>query len=221
MDDIQVGYIEYSKRRLTGKHGVISSFFFVAPYLRGKRVLDIGCSDGLYLQLMNATEGSMGIEQVPELAEAARSKGFKIVCGDMLETLAAIPSRSFDVVFLSHVLEHVEAPIRALMEINRTLAENGVLVLGLPTENNIFRTVFNKDYFGGTHLYAFTVKNSKKLLIHTGFGTKCVFYDLPRCTGSLGKLILKVYQRCPLKEALSMAYWIVAYKSREVTINAE
>jgi 2-polyprenyl-3-methyl-5-hydroxy-6-metoxy-1,4-benzoquinol methylase len=211
---IDIQYQEYSKNRLAGKHGVISSFFLVAPYLSGKRVLDIGCSDGLYLKLMSASEESIGIEQIPELAEAARSKGLKIVCSGMLEALSAIPSRSFEVVFLSHVLEHVEAPIMALKEINRVLVENGVLVLGLPTENNIFRKMFNLDYFDGTHLYAFTVKNSKKLLAHTGFRAKYVFYDLPKCTGSLGRLILKLYQRFPLKEGISMAYWIIAHKAR-------
>jgi ubiquinone/menaquinone biosynthesis C-methylase UbiE len=39
----------------------------------------------------------------------------------------------FDVVFSSHVLEHVDDETKSLREISRVLKDNGVLVIGMPT----------------------------------------------------------------------------------------
>ena len=40
---------------------------------------------------------------------------------------------SFDVVYSSHVLEHVDSENKALKEMYRVLKENGVLIIGMPT----------------------------------------------------------------------------------------
>ena len=88
---------------------------------------------------------------------------------DAIEGLKQIESDSFDAVFYSHVMEHVDCPICTLKEINRILQPNGTLVLGLPTERCLPRQIFRHDYFHGTHLYSFTIRNAKKLLQETGF----------------------------------------------------
>jgi len=95
---------------------------------------------------------------------------------------------------------------------NRILEPDGYLVLGLPTENNMFRHILRKDYFNGTHLYSFSVKNGIKLSRLTGFFPIRVFYDLPKCQGPVGRFIIRTYQHFPFKERISMAYWIVAKK---------
>jgi len=63
-------YKKYVDSRLCGKHDVISSFFLVYPFLKSKKVLDIGCSDGLYLKFFS--KESAGIEQMSELVDKAR-----------------------------------------------------------------------------------------------------------------------------------------------------
>jgi 2-polyprenyl-3-methyl-5-hydroxy-6-metoxy-1,4-benzoquinol methylase len=65
-------YINYATARLEGDFNEMSSFKFVRPYLEEKRVIDIGCSDGLYLQHMRSD--SVGIEQIPELAKSCQQK---------------------------------------------------------------------------------------------------------------------------------------------------
>jgi len=42
---------------------------------------------------------------------------------------------SFDVVYSSHVLEHVNDEVKALDEMRRVLEKNGVLIIGMPTSN--------------------------------------------------------------------------------------
>lgn len=83
----------------------------------------------------------------------------------------------------------------------------------LPTEKNLFRFVLRKDYFDGTHIYAFSARNAKKLLEVTGFETLKVYYDLLRCKETLGETVIRFFQYIPFKEEkISMAYWFVAKK---------
>jgi len=203
-------YTNYVKERLKGKHNIISSFFLVYPFLKNKKVLDIGCSDGLYLKLFGSE--SVGIEQMIELTDRAGELGLNIINGNIMNVLPSIGDNSFEAVFFSHVMEHIDSPIFALWEINRILISDGYLILGLPTEKNLFRFIMRKDYFDGTHIYAFSVRNAKKLLEVTGFETLKVYYDLPKCKGNLGEFVLRFYQYFPFKEYISMAYWVVARK---------
>jgi len=189
-----------------------SSFFLVYPYLVGKKVLDIGCSDGLYLRLFSV--GSCGIEQVDQLVSRAQSLGCNVIHSDIETALMQIQDAAYEAAFFSHVLEHMKCPISVLFQINRVLAPGSMLILGLPTEKNFFRWVFRKNYFNGTHLYSFSVDNSIKLLNLTGFEPMKVIYDLPRCRGRLGRALITAYQCLPFKEQISMAYWVVAKKSR-------
>lgn len=209
--NIKNEYKKYVDSRLCGKHDVISSFFLVYPFLKSKKVLDIGCSDGLYLKLFSSE--SVGIEQMSELVDKARQSGLNVIKGNIMEILPQIPDNTFDAVFFSHVMEHLDSPILSLREINRILVNDGHLILGLPTENNLFRFVLRKDYFDGTHIYAFSVRNAKKLLKVTGFDILKVYYDLPKCKGKIGEFIIRIYQHFPFKEHISMAYWIVSRKA--------
>ena len=205
-------YSGYEKDRLDGKQGEMGSWSLVAPFLSGKRTLDIGCSDGMYLKQFAA--GSRGIEQLPALAESARKNGMDVIQGDIFECLSTQDDASFEAVLFSHVMEHVEHPIDALREINRVLAPNGTLVLGLPTEKNIFRSIFGHDYFDGTHIFSFSVRNAQKLLEITGFKFEKVFWHLPKFRGKTGEIVNNTWNKIPFfgKEQISMAYWIIAKK---------
>ena len=111
-------------------------------------------------------------------------------------------------------MEHVDCPIGMLREIQRVLKPNGMLILGLPTERNIYRDLLRIDYFNGTHLYAFSIRNSFKLLQETGFRVEKIFYHLPKCRNRVGRAIEGFwnYTKWPFREYFSMAYWIVAEK---------
>lgn len=205
-------YAHYAQERLHGQFGEMASWLLVQPFLDNKKVLDVGCSDGLYLRHFAAS--SVGIERIHDLADAAKSRGLEVVCDDIPSALRAQPDASYEAVFLSHVLEHLERPLDVLREANRVLNSDGLVVLGLPTERNVFRTVWRMDYFAGTHLYAFSTRNAGRLLELSGFRQRHVFFHLPRVRGRLGQKIHRLWNSVPLpgKEWLSMGYWIVAQK---------
>src|SRR5271156_5343525 len=60
------------------------------------------------------------------------------------------PDESYDVVYASHVLEHIKDDIKAIREINRVLKPNGVAILPVPVvcENTIEYAVANPSEAG-------------------------------------------------------------------------
>ncbi len=211
-------YENYADAHLQGAFAEMSSWRFVRPYLLEKRVLDIGCSDGLYLGQLSAD--SQGIEQVPSLVEQARRRGLDIIQGDVMQTLERLPAGQFEGVLFSHVMEHLDCPVTALRQINRLLGEKGILVLGLPIERCIYRDLLRMDYFAGTHLYAFSLRNARKLLQETGFSVKTVFFHLPKCRGKLGGALETAWNSVslPFRSYFSMAYWVVAEKRQSADV---
>ncbi|MBA3017840.1 MAG: class I SAM-dependent methyltransferase [Proteobacteria bacterium] len=210
-------YAQYAEKRLSGSFGEMGSWPLVLPFIKEKRTLDIGCSDGLYLRYLS--HESVGIEQLPKLAHAARKKGLTVINADTMDGLKETSTSSYEAVLFSHVMEHIESPIAALREINRVLKKEGVLVLGLPIENCLVRHVLGHDYFDGTHLYAFTIRNARKLLSLTGFRVKEVLFHLPKFKGKYGRKLNRVWNFLPIpfKEYFSMAYWIVAIKEKDLS----
>jgi ubiquinone/menaquinone biosynthesis C-methylase UbiE len=137
-----------------------------------------------------------------------------IINGDVFQSIQAINDCEFEGVLFSHVMEHVDSPIVMLREINRVMNTGGTLILGLPTERNVFRDLLGMDYFNGTHIYAFSVRNAHKLLSETGFRVEKIFYHLPKCRNQIGRTIEKMWNvvNWPFREYFSMAYWIIAIK---------
>lgn len=207
-------YKTYAEKRLAGGFSEMNSWTLVAPRVAGMKVLDVGCSDGLYLHTLSPE--SIGVEQIPELAAKARTSGQQVLEGNVEEILSSLDDNSFDAILASHVLEHVKRPIDLLEEATRLLRPGGLLVLGLPTERNIFRNLLRMDYYAGTHLYSFTTRNTEVLLQQVGLVPDSgVIYHLPQLRGEAGVRVHRLWNavpRLPGREFCSLAYWQVATK---------
>lgn len=193
---------------------MISSFKYMPPYTKDKRVLDVGCNDGRYLQYFSA--GSVGIDINRDALAQCREKGLAVTEVDINQQGIPFDKESFEVVFFSHVLEHLANPIQALSEVHRVLTPHGILILGLPVEKNAISWVLREDYFADHpgHTFSFSVNGARHLLEVTGFKPKKAYFDFPRCRGRVTSRLLNIYQHLPfaLKERLSPAYWIIAEK---------
>lgn len=89
---------------------------------RPRRVLEVGCGEGIVLAALAARlPGTRfdGLElDEPTLAQArARCPGARLVRGDACEL--PFEDRSFDLVVCLEVLEHLPEPVRALRELRR------------------------------------------------------------------------------------------------------
>jgi 2-polyprenyl-3-methyl-5-hydroxy-6-metoxy-1,4-benzoquinol methylase len=116
--------------------------------LKGARVLEVGCADGLFLDAA-AQRGASVHAIEPELAKAriARAKGHTVEEGFFPDDLAA--TAAYDVIAFNDVFEHLPRPVEALRAVERLLAPGGIAVLNLPTSSGfLYKTATLLDHVG-------------------------------------------------------------------------
>ena len=87
----------------------------------GTRVLDIGCSDGMLLELLTQEKGvdGRGMEISQEGVSACVSRGLSVIQGNADTDLADFPAGIFDYAILSQTLQATYNPKRVLAELVR------------------------------------------------------------------------------------------------------
>lgn len=96
-----------------------------------RSVLDVGCGTGAFLAFVGSERPDChreGIEIDSGRAEQSRDRnpGVQIHCGEASEALAAA-SRTFDLITLWDVFEHVPAPAKLLVQLAKCLAPGGII----------------------------------------------------------------------------------------------
>jgi len=96
------------------------------------RLLDLGCGDGTVLWLARRDGWEVqGVELFPEQTALVREKlGLDVTTSDIM-SYAGQPA-TYDVVVLTHVLEHLPDPIAALKKIRDLLRPGAAAVLEFP-----------------------------------------------------------------------------------------
>ena len=123
---------------------------------KSSKFLDVGCGAGY--SLMRACEdlncSVEGIDADPGSHGVGRFVKYLVNNVPIKQGFAEdlpFADNSFDVVYSSHVLEHVNDEVKALDEMKRVLKKDGVLVIGMPTSNMAFLNYFSQFIFT-THI---------------------------------------------------------------------
>jgi len=104
------------------------------------RLLEVGCSGGYFLELARTRGwGAFGIEASPELAECARKRGLEVQTGAFADV--TVPDGAFDVVRMSHVLEHIRDIKGALSKARGALRAGGLVAISEPNLNFVYGVV--------------------------------------------------------------------------------
>ncbi len=111
-------------------------------------LLDIGCGSGALIGLLKQRGFHVtGLDFSAEAAAVADAEnGVRVIVGSLEE--AAFPDRSFDIVTLFHVMEHVTNPRQVLAEVSRILRPNGTVVLQVPNVDSWQFRVFKAKWYG-------------------------------------------------------------------------
>jgi 2-polyprenyl-3-methyl-5-hydroxy-6-metoxy-1,4-benzoquinol methylase len=154
---------------------------------RGRTVLDIGCGTGEFLKAaadigFNVT----GIDVDTTTTEHITGKyGFRTVTG--LLGPETFPAGSFDVVVLSHVIEHLQKPIELLVVIHSILKPNGLFVMCTPNSDSLeedihqiygrfrhdrSRCYYLSPFLNPYHIIGFNRESARRILERSRFAVE-------------------------------------------------
>lgn len=133
-------------------------------------VLDIGCSNGVFLDLFKESGfETWGVEPSGN-AGVASKKGHKILKTTFEK--ATPPNNYFDLVILNHTLEHMDNPVEVLKKVHRILEKDGVLFVDVPNFGSLSSKILGKKWpylLPKEHKHQFTKKTLVQILEKSGF----------------------------------------------------
>lgn len=157
----------------------------IGSNIQGKVLLDIGCGWGHALEFFRK-QGleCYGIEPCEPAVEYCRKRGLNVLLGDLDE--AKFHEKSFDIVTLFNVLEHLPDPVLALRKIFEILRPGGILVVDVPNEFNPLQIAGRDLHQTGNwwvappaHLNYFNPETLSRLISGLGYVVKIVESSFP------------------------------------------
>ena len=145
----------------------------ITSYKKTGKVLDIGCSSGILLQLLkNKGFDVYGIEP-DKKAYLTASKKFKAkIFFGFLEGFAKKTKNKFDIIIYNHVLEHIDDVLNEIKLSKSILNKNGILTIGVPNTGNIIfslRKKYWESLMPNEHIWHFSTEYLVNLLKDQGF----------------------------------------------------
>jgi len=151
---------------------------------RGKTLLDVGCGTGEFLKAgADAGFDVTGIDVDSTTTDhITRKYGFRTMTG--LLGPETFPESSFDVVVLSHVIEHLQKPAELLAVIRGILKPNGLFVMCTPNSDSLEEDIHHvygrvrydrskcyylSPFLNPYHIIGFNRKSARRILERSGF----------------------------------------------------
>ena len=147
----------------------------IEPYRGGGKLLDIGCSIGLFLERARVRGwDGIGVEFSEKARNYAREKfGLEVIEQPLADS--GVEPESFDVVTLLSVLEHTTEPRRMLREIAAVLKPGGALYIIVPNVESLACRVLHEraaTFDGRNHLVYFSGETLADALALEGYATE-------------------------------------------------
>lgn len=136
----------------------------------GGRVLDVGCSTGIFLELFKDEGWEVWGVEPSESSSVAKSRGIKVIKNYFEK--AKLPNNYFDLVVMNHTMEHLRNPLEILRKVNQIVKKNGCLFIDVPNYGGLGSRLLGEKWpylLPKEHLHQFTKRDLESLLRNTGF----------------------------------------------------
>lgn len=142
------------------------------PPAGGGRLLDFGFGDGEFLRFASAVGwNAEGIDFDPETVRRAQASGLNVRCGSSAADISD-ENAPYDVITLSHVVEHMHDPCGLLSRLYQLLKPGGRLWLETPNIDSCGSSRFGRNWRGlepPRHLTIFNLSSLRLALQKAGF----------------------------------------------------
>ena len=158
------------------------------------RLLDVGCSYGLFLRLArDCGMEAWGVELSEDASRYCRERlGLAVFCSDMQE--ADLPKDYFDIVTATEVIEHSADPAAFINRTRELLKDGGILYLATPDRRSLSAKIMKSRWWSyrRMHLFYLSRKSIYALLEKNGFS---VIKSFPyKKTLALGYIISQAFR---------------------------
>jgi 2-polyprenyl-3-methyl-5-hydroxy-6-metoxy-1,4-benzoquinol methylase len=127
------GYAEYGEQEEEYLATFGQDVLRIKTLMSEGSVLDVGCGYGYFLRSAQAAGfDAYGVDRSPEGVREAEKHAPGRVFEGTIESVTALADQQFDVIFASHLIEHILEPRSFLLQMVRHLTEDGILVLVTP-----------------------------------------------------------------------------------------
>lgn len=146
----------------------------------GGRVCDMGCGHAKYLQQFRQLGFDViGVDPDPEARACALEAGIRVEAGTGEDIPPTLPEASFDLVIMTHSLEHCRDPHKALQNAYRLTKPGGYCYIEVPNcaaEHFQMFTICSEMFDAPRHIYFFTPTNLSALMTRLGFSQVQMLY---------------------------------------------
>lgn len=172
---------------------------YIIPLAKDKDILEIGCGYGCITNYINNKASAEGCDLSDSLINAARTYYPKT--SFFIHDIEEKPTEKiYDIILLCDVLEHIFDYDKALINIHKSLNENGLIFIHVPHLLGLkhrFQLLFgNTNFFENkSHIRYYSDKFLKNLLIKHGFKIIKVIgfgkFKFPRFCGTIAIIARK------------------------------
>jgi SAM-dependent methyltransferase len=151
-----------------GKIFISKLYRYLKP---GAKVLDVGCGDGTFLEMIKNRFVCTGIEISDYLVAHARKKDRMVILeGDFINN--DFKDGKYDGVVMMALIEHLDRPLEALKKCSGLLNDNGMLLLKTVNYGSLNRRIAGTRWAGfrpPDHIVYFNPYNLRVILKKSGF----------------------------------------------------
>lgn len=158
---------------------------------KGKKILDVGCATGLFVRYVNSKGADgYGIDIQPDLIRIALERNLKCNLKDLFDI-----SEKFDIINMSHIIEHLDYPVKYITHVHSILNENGFLIIETPCTGLISDTFLSdwRFYMPIEHIHLFSQDSLLNMLMRNGFSIqRLVRYGSGNTSGTINPVSKRV-----------------------------
>jgi SAM-dependent methyltransferase len=192
------------------RRAAVDAQFLMLAAKENASLLDVGCGNGQTMAWMASLGWQVqGIDTDPAAVQVAASKGLNVRQGSLRSQPFA--AESFDVISMSHVIEHVHDPLSLMKECYRLLKPSGRLIVITPNSRSWGHRLYKSHWRGlepPRHLQIFARPSLSRLSTLAGFAS-CECRAISRTARDmlLASRFLKRNKKTAIHPGLSVRLW--------------